>query len=168
MGRTAGSTTKAKKLTKSQLAREAESQLRENTVEILRKYWRSLDTGLERGDPKIIKIVAEMYAYNKAPGGTIFNQNNIVMAGKPAVDAPRVRSFDAIVNKLEDKTQVRAALAAPLAQPDEDEDDDILDGDADDDDEVNLEEFARSEELENIREVALPVSYPDVRRATDR
>lgn len=155
---------KAKKLTRSQLAKEADTQLRENTVEILRKYWRSLDTGLERGDPKIIKIVAEMYAYNKAPGGTIFNQN-IVMAGKPVVDAPRVRSFDAIVNKLEDKTQVRAALAAPLAQP-EDEDD-ILDGDVDDDDEVNLEEFARSEELENIREVALPVSYPDVRRATD-
>jgi hypothetical protein len=127
------------RLTKAQLAKEAEKQLRDNSVTTLQAFWASINKGLQAQDPRIIKIVAEMYSYTKAPGGTtIFNQNNTanVSAGGDTVGGGKIRSIEQIIEKIEAKDANQKLLAGPVAQP---EDPDIIDIDAeevsDDDDE---------------------------------
>jgi hypothetical protein len=114
-----GSLKAPKGLSRKQLQQEPEAQYRLNTRETLQKYWKAINLGLDNGDPKILKIVSEMYNMTKAPGGTtIYNNTQINSAKDP--EAKRARSFDAIINMIEDKAAVQKALAAPAetSEPD--------------------------------------------------
>lgn len=109
------------RLTKEQLAKEADLQLRENARNLLTKWFVSVEKQIDRGDNRTIEMVGRMFQFDKGPGGiTIFNQHMQVNAA--AADAPaRVRSFDQIIAKLEDRDNVQRQLAAPLENSEEDD-----------------------------------------------
>lgn len=99
-----------RRLTAKQLAAEPDSQLRENIRPLLEAFWRQLQAGVDRGDMKALKMAAEIVSYTKAPGGiTIFNQQ--MAAGGQRVEVSRARSFDQIIDQLEEKDRVRGFLA---------------------------------------------------------
>lgn len=112
--------TAGKSLTKAQLAKEADKQLRLNTVDVLNSFWDSIKSGLAAKDPKIIKVVSEIYNYTKAPTGTVFKQNIVMTSGVNNEGAQRPRSFDQIISRMEDQAETRKMLAQP-------EDEDIID-----------------------------------------
>lgn len=106
-------------LTKAQLGREADKQLRENARELLKKYFVAVDKKLQQGDNRTIEMVSRMFQFDKGPGGvTIFNQHLQVTAQQPQEQTARVRSFDQIIGKLEDTDKVRALLAQPEEESD--------------------------------------------------
>lgn len=113
-------------LTKAQLAKEADKQLRENARGLLKKWFTAVEGQIDKGDNRTIEMVGRMFQFDKGPGGvTIFNQHlQVNQAG--GGDAPaRVRSFDQIIGKLEDRDNVARQsrlLAAPVENSDEDED----------------------------------------------
>jgi hypothetical protein len=123
------------RLTKQQLAVEADVQLRDNAKNTLQKFWTAVNNGLDKGDKHAIELVARAFQYDKGPGGvTIFNQHNQITATQNIEATTRVRSFDQIIGKLEEQENAarqNRLLNAPIenSEPDEDDDDDdeILD-----------------------------------------
>ncbi len=117
---------RAKSLTKEQLAKEPEKQLKENTRESLKKFWTGLQAAMDRGDRWAFELVSRTYAYDKGPGGvTIYNQH-LQVNNSANIEAPsRARSFDQIIAKLEERDAVQRQLAAPLENSDPDVDDEL-------------------------------------------
>lgn len=133
---------RSKRLTKEQLALEPEKQLKENTRESLKKFWTGLQSAMDRGDRWAFELVSRTYAYDKGPGGvTIYNQH-LSLNQSAATDSPaRVKSFDQIIAKLEERDAVQRQLAAPLENSDPDNDDDEEDdGDGNGDSNDNIPE----------------------------
>jgi hypothetical protein len=101
---------KNRRLTAKQLAAEPDVQLRDNIRPLLSGFWKQLQAGVDRGDMKALKMAAEIVNYTKGPGGiTIFNQQ--MVAGGGRVEGQRARSFDQIIDQLEEKDRVRGLLA---------------------------------------------------------
>lgn len=121
---------RSNRLTKEQLSKEPENQLRENTRESLRKFWLGLQAAMDRGERWAFELVSRTYAYDKGPGGvTIYNQH-LQVNNQANSDAPsRVKSFDQIIAKLEERDAVQRQLAAPLENSEEDDDEDSEDAD---------------------------------------
>lgn len=115
------------RLTKEQLAKEPEKQLKENTRESLKKFWSGLQLAMDRGDRWAFELVSRTYAYDKGPGGvTIYNQHLQVNQSTVADAGSRVRSFDQIIAKLEDRDNIQRQLNVPLdnSEPDDDDESD--------------------------------------------
>lgn len=134
------------RITKQQLAVEADAQLRDNARETLSNFWIAVNAGLKKGEKHAIELVARAFQYDKGPGGvTIFNQHMQVNASAATEATTRVRSFDQIIGKLEEQenqSRQHRLLNAPLenSEPDDDEDDD-----------------AGAEEILDAEEVPVPV-----------
>jgi len=133
---------RSKRLTKEQLAQEPEKQLKENTRESLKKFWQGLQAAMDRGERWAFELVSRTYAYDKGPGGvTIYNQHLQVNHSTSADTTSRVKSFDQIIAKLEERDAVQRQLAAPLENSeDEDDEDDAGDGDEENVFEAELED----------------------------
>ncbi len=143
-----------KALTKAQLQKEAEKQLRENSREVLGKFWGSVKRGLDKGEKHAMEMVARMYAYDKAPGGiTIFNQHLQVNGAATAEQGRRGRSFDQIVNKLEGQDHEQRSQRLLTAADDDDED-------AGDEDEIQDGETEEVEEIEERAEEPVAPESP--------
>jgi hypothetical protein len=111
--------TRKKPLSRDQLSKEPERQLRINSKEVLEKFWESTKRLLDKDDPRTMKMVSEMFNLTKAPGGTtIYNATQINNAGNP--EQKRVMRFEGIIAMLEDRDAQRKALAAPAPVVDED------------------------------------------------
>jgi hypothetical protein len=109
-------------LTREELADEPGIQLRKHSREVLEKYWASVKSKLDGGDMRALEMVARTYQYDRGPGGiTIFSQSVSLNNGFDKPD--RIRSFDQIVAKLEERDAERVLIA----QPDEIEDGDESD-----------------------------------------
>ncbi len=130
---------RSRRLSKAQLAREADKQLRENARIMLKKWFVSVNAKIDDGDGRTIEMVGRMFQFDKGPGGvTIFNQH-LQLNGATSDQSARVRSFDQIIGKLEDTDSVsRTRLlseAMENSEPDDDDDDedaDIEDADIED------------------------------------
>ena len=127
------------KLSRKQLATEAENQLRENTRDVLTAFWAQVKRKLDTGDNKTMEMVGRMFQYDKGPGGvTIFNQHLQLNNNVSTEQIARVRSFDQIIGKLEEQENLarqNRLIAAPIenSEPDEDDDDeDIVDAETED------------------------------------
>lgn len=118
---------RAKRLTKEQLSQEADLQLRGNAREMLKKWFVAVNGQIEKGDNRTIEMVGRMFQFDKGPGGiTIFNQH--LQVNQAHADAgSRVKSFDQIIAKLEERDAIQRQLAAPLENSEDDDDDE--DGD---------------------------------------
>ncbi len=116
---------RTKRLTKEQLSKEADVQLRDNARGMLQKWFVAVNSQIEKGDNRTIEMVGRMFQFDKGPGGiTIFNQH--LQVNQPNSDAPaRVRSFDQIIAKLEERDAVQRQLAAPLENSDPYADEDL-------------------------------------------
>ena len=121
------------RLTKEQLAKEPEVQLRENSRDVLKKFWSGLGRALDKEERWAYELVSRTYSYDKGPGGvTIYNQHLQVNGGAAPAQNERVRSFDQIISKLEDRDklapEMRLLGAAPgtleNSEPDEEDEDD--------------------------------------------
>jgi hypothetical protein len=136
---------RSKRLTKEQLSKEADIQLRDNARGMLSKWFVAVNSQIEKGDNRTIEMVGRMFQFDKGPGGiTIFNQH--LQVNQANSDAPsRVKSFDQIIAKLEERDAVQRQLAAPLENSEE-EDDDEDSGDADDIPDAEIEELPVSAE----------------------
>src|SRR5476651_2270887 len=115
------------RMTKQQLAVEADAQLRDNAKTTLQKFWNAVNNGLDKGDKHAIELVARAFQYDKGPGGvTIFNQHMQVNATATTEATTRVRSFDQIIGKLEEQENAarqNRLLNAPVENSEPDEDD---------------------------------------------
>lgn len=138
------------RLSREQLASEADIQLRDNTKEVLEKFWSRVKTKLDAGDSKTMEMVSRMFQYDKGPGGvTIFNQHLQVNAAASQEQVARVRSFDQIIGKLEDQeamTRQDRMLAAPQVENSDDDDDEEDLEDADEITEAETEELVGVEQ----------------------
>ncbi len=118
----------------------AEDLMREHSREVLTDWWSIIKHKLRLGDAKTMEMVGRMYQYDKGPGGvTIFNQH-LQVNNTQGESAPRVRSFDQIIGKLEEAENIarqnrllNAPVSPDLENSDEDAEDieDIQDGDPD-------------------------------------
>lgn len=136
------------RLTKEQLAKEADTQLRENARALLTSWFKSTIKNVENGDNRTIEMVGRMFQFDKGPGGiTIFNQHMNLNAANSGEAPARVRSFDQIVAKLEDRDNVARQIAAPLENSEED-DEFENDEDAEDIVEAEVEELPELTEAE--------------------
>lgn len=128
------------RLTKQQLAVEADVQLRDNAKETLANFWIAINDGLKRGDKHCVELVARAFQYDKGPGGvTIFNQHNQINATQNIEATTRVRSFDQIIGKLEEQENAarqNRLLNAPVENSEDEDDDEDGDEDADGEDEI--------------------------------
>jgi|ERR1700722_15614641 len=132
------------RLTKEQLAKEPEMQLRENSRDVLKKFWVGVGKALENQERWAFELVSRTYSYDKGPGGvTIYNQHLQVGGGAAPAQTERVRSFDQIIAKLEDRDKLGAQrlLEAPIENSEPDEEDDE---DSEDDDEIQDAEVVES------------------------
>ena len=118
---------KSDRLSRKQLASEAENQLRDNAKKTLMNFWNQVNKKLDSGDTKTMEMVGRMFQYDKGPGGvTIFNQHLQVNGAQTVEQTARVRSFDQIIGKLEDQYNLARSnrmLAAPVANSEEDNED---------------------------------------------
>lgn len=123
------------RLTKEQLAKEADLQLRENARNLLKNWFKAVDQKIAVGDNRTIEMVGRMFAFDKGPGGvTIFNQH-LQVNGVSQESGARVRSFDQIIAKLEEKDNVsrqQRMLEAPVENSEEEDDDEEGDEDIQD------------------------------------
>lgn len=103
-------------LTKDQLAKEADIQLRNNARVMLQKWFVSVNKKIDQGDGRTMEMVGRMFQFDKGPGGvTIFNQHlqlNQNSGNGDSAGATRLRNFDQIVGRLEDQ-EAHALLNAP-------------------------------------------------------
>lgn len=112
------------RLSQEQLTNEVNAQLRDNSKEVLQKFWTSIKNRLDAQDNRTIEMVGRMFQYDKGPGGvTIFNQHLQVNGAAQEAASSRVRSFDQIIGKLEEQENLarqNRLLNAPVENSDED------------------------------------------------
>lgn len=118
----------AKRTTARGLRKLAQKEMVEAAPDVLKKYWQAVKNGLDRGDKSALDIVSQAFGYTKAAGGLTVLQAMQVNNNNGKSEGAAGRSFDSIVRKLE----AAAEDDGPLAQPDEDEDADIIDAETED------------------------------------
>lgn len=89
----------------------SEELMEKYTPDVLKKFWKNVQAGLNRNDKDTMKLVGDMFYKKQAPGVLI--QQNL---GTAAAEG-RQKSFDAVVRKIQAKEDrmIEAPAATALA-----------------------------------------------------
>lgn len=108
-----------KGVSKKALRRELEKQILKEAPDLMKKALAALGRNADRDEKWAVENILETLGAKKGPGGLTLVQaiqNNTIQRDS---EGGKTRSFESIIRKLE----TEAEMSAPLAQPDESEDD---------------------------------------------